>query len=103
MIGSGIDKITFLWNILMNNGDVFMIKTRAISGHIKTPAPLKTGSFAGLFHRVLRILPLAFCGALLFLSVLTLTMPAASLGLSYWVSAVGFLVVFLALWLRADD
>lgn len=87
----------------MSNGDAFMIKTRALSGHIKTPAPLKTGSFAGIFHRVLRILPLAFCGALLFLSVLTLMMPAASLGLSYGVSAVGFLVVFLALWLRADD
>ena len=80
-----------------------MIKTRALSGHIKTPAPLKTGNFTALFHKGMRVLPLAFCGALLFLSVLTLMMPAASLGFSYGVSAVGFLVVFLALWLRADD
>jgi hypothetical protein len=80
-----------------------MIKTRALSGHMKTPAPLKTGTFAGFFHKLLRVLPLSFCGALLFLSVLTLIMPAASLGLSYTISAAGFLVVFLALWSRSDD
>jgi hypothetical protein len=37
---------------------------------MKTRAPLKTGTFAGFFHKLLRVLPLVFCGALLFLSVL---------------------------------